>query len=125
MSPTQTIVTEIQRASMKGVRRGHKNTKRLWTSRLKKSRISSAACLTLRLKLGSHTAFIAIALARLGYLYPQFQFSRNMSIIYVSGVTSEHEIAVKRDVFHTLYREKIYAETLPLRTALIEMVSKS
>jgi hypothetical protein len=72
-----------------------------------------------------YRSLASTVLVRLCYLYPHLKFSYQLNAIRVEGVQPSDEIQVKRDISHALYREKIYEETLPLRTALIQMVSKS
>jgi hypothetical protein len=63
------------------------------------------------------------ALARLRYLYPRLTFALCESGIKVNGDTSVVSIAA-REVLYAVYREKIYAETLPLRRSLIDAVTR-
>jgi hypothetical protein len=65
------------------------------------------------------------AVVRLGYLYPKISFSCQVHTILVSSETEIDEIKIRRDVLYALYREKIYAETLSMRQALVTMVSAS
>jgi hypothetical protein len=68
-------------------------------------------------------SFVETALARLRYLYPdaEFDLCEGGILVTVRGGAA-HTIA--RDVSFILYREKIYAETLPLRRALVEAVTR-
>jgi hypothetical protein len=66
-----------------------------------------------------------LATVRLGYLYPKISFSCQVETILVSSKTEIDEIKIRRDVLYALYREKIYAETLSMRQALVTMVSAS
>jgi hypothetical protein len=66
--------------------------------------------------------FVDAALMRLRYLYPKASFDRCDGGIVVGAARSDID-AIARDASFILYREKIYAETLPLRRALVEAVT--
>jgi hypothetical protein len=66
--------------------------------------------------------FVDAALARLTYLYPHAAFGRHEDEIVVTATARLVDV-IARDVSFILYREKIYAETLPLRRALVEAVT--
>ncbi len=63
------------------------------------------------------------ALARLQYLYPKINFVLIADGIEVSGNIDIPSETLSREIHYALYREKIYAETLPMRRALIEAVT--
>ena len=68
--------------------------------------------------------YIQTAIQRLLYLYPAIRFEATPGGISVgddSGIASD---SLVRDIRYTLYREKIYAETLPMRCALVEVVTR-
>ncbi|MDK1376480.1 MULTISPECIES: hypothetical protein [unclassified Sinorhizobium] len=66
--------------------------------------------------------WLADAAARFRYLHPNVHLS--MSEQSVTLVTSGDQMAaVVQDFMFCLYRQKIYSETLPLRTMLIEGVT--
>lgn len=67
----------------------------------------------------SFTQFVATTVARLGYLYPRQTFSAEIGLIRVEGAGFD-PAAMRRDVLHTLYRERILEQTMPLRRRLIE-----
>jgi hypothetical protein len=67
--------------------------------------------------------FVESALARLRYLYPDARFDLREGGIRIAAARHGVE-AIARDVSFLLYREKIYAETLPLRRALVEAVTQ-
>jgi len=64
-----------------------------------------------------------LALVRLGYLNPKLTFKYLEHSIVVSSLDVMDEAQIRRDVLYALYREKIYAETLPMRKALVNLVS--
>ena len=64
--------------------------------------------------------FVATALARLRYLHPHAEFDLCEGGVLVT-VTGGAAPTIARDVSFILYREKIYAETLPLRRALLRL----
>ena len=69
-------------------------------------------------------AHVDAAVTRLGYLYPTARFSAVDGAIEAE-FSGEVDLAVlRRDAHHTLYREKIYTDTLGMRTALIEAVTR-
>ena len=69
------------------------------------------------------SGFLDTALARLGYLHPMLVFERRRDEIIIIGAPSQQEAELRRDVLYALYREKIYAETLPMRQALLGAVT--
>lgn len=68
--------------------------------------------------------FAQPALARLGYLYPCVEFAFEDGQISASARDTVDADALKRDVLYAVYRERIYAQTLPFRKALIEAVTR-
>lgn len=64
------------------------------------------------------------ALTRLRYLYPGVTFTLARSGIEAEGDPAALTEALCRDIHYALYREKIYAQTLPMRRALIETVTR-
>lgn len=69
-------------------------------------------------------AHVDAAVTRLGYLYPTAQFTAADGAIDVQFFGEVDLVVLRRDAHHTLYREKIYADTLGMRTALIEAVTR-
>jgi hypothetical protein len=67
--------------------------------------------------------YVEPALARLRYLYPDIEFAAAGNDIEVLSAKGEPAAMVEREIRYALYREKIYAETLPLRRALIKAVT--
>ncbi|ASQ06009.1 hypothetical protein CN116_24785 [Sinorhizobium meliloti] len=66
--------------------------------------------------------WLADAVARFRYLYPNVHLS--ISDQSVTLATSDDQMpALVQDFMFCLYRQKIYSETLPLRTMLIEGVT--
>jgi hypothetical protein len=61
---------------------------------------------------------LASATTRLGYLYPDLVFTVIDEGVAVTG--EGEESILRREVLHAVYREKIFAETLPLRRTLID-----
>lgn len=61
---------------------------------------------------------------RLSYLYPSLQFDLRENALEVSGHFPAGVDALRREITYSLYRERIFSETLPLRRSLIEMVSR-
>jgi len=65
-------------------------------------------------------SYMPTTLIRLNYLYPDLTFSVETTDIVVGNCPVDRETFIKRDVLYTLYREKIYAETLSMRRSLFE-----
>lgn len=58
------------------------------------------------------------AATRLGYLYPELVFE---TVPEGMAITGSLDISVvRRELLHQVYRERIFAETLPLRRTLID-----
>lgn len=68
--------------------------------------------------------YIDAAVVRVGYLHPDVEFSREGNSIRVASSTGNEVDSIRRDVLYAVYREKIFADTLSMRTALLGMVSK-
>ena len=66
--------------------------------------------------------YAASAIARLRYLRPGWTFVERDGAIEVEADASSQDVG--REVFHAIYREKIYTETLPLRRDLFAMLAK-
>ncbi len=62
------------------------------------------------------------AIARLQYLHPGLSFHTHSNAIAVTGSTLVEVAVLRRDVLHAVYREKIYLETLPMRSAFYDTV---
>lgn len=63
----------------------------------------------------------AAAVVRFGYLHPHLSCAVTAEgDVEVAMPAGAEDAAVRRDLLHLLYREKIYAETLGLRRALYE-----
>ena len=73
----------------------------------------------------SFRPYLDAAVVRLGYLKPMLQFAGSDEGIRVSGASPAERDELTRDVMHVLYREKIYAETLPMRRRLVEALTTS
>lgn len=67
---------------------------------------------------------IASAVTRLRYLFPALRFEVAADGISVTGEVGARSDALAREIQYALYREKIYAETLPMRQALVETVTR-
>ncbi|WP_133865708.1 hypothetical protein [Azorhizobium sp. AG788] len=62
---------------------------------------------------------------RLEARFPAIRFERRPQGIFVSGAVDEAAIlGLRSAVLHTLYRERIYLETLPMREALLSAVMR-
>lgn len=68
--------------------------------------------------------YIAPAVTRLAYLYPTVAFVIRDSVIEAKTTNHLSETLLRREVYYALYREKIFADTLDLRRALVEAVTR-
>lgn len=66
--------------------------------------------------------YLDVALVRLQAILPDCQLAKVGRAISVHVPESLSREQVRRTILHTVYREKIYAETLPMRYALVEAV---
>ena len=66
--------------------------------------------------------WLAEAVLRFRYLYPNIEVEIGEAAVTLHGEASD-DPTVQRDFLFSLYRQKIYAETLPLRKTLIEGVT--
>jgi hypothetical protein len=73
---------------------------------------------------GPFRPHIATAVTRLRYLFPALRFEASVDWIIVTGKVGVDANALAREIQYALYREKIYSETLPMRHALIEAVTR-
>ncbi|RUW77267.1 MULTISPECIES: hypothetical protein [unclassified Mesorhizobium] len=71
----------------------------------------------------SFRSFVEGALLRVQTQYPALRFRATAAGIEIASVTLDDLDDLRKNVLHTVYREKIYAETLPLRRALIDAVT--
>jgi hypothetical protein len=67
--------------------------------------------------------FVDGALLRLQAQYPRLRFKSSSAGVETEPVTAADLDELRRNVFHAVYREKIYVETLPLRQSLIKAVT--
>lgn len=73
---------------------------------------------------GGFLAYAPVAMARLGYLYPDLTFECRDGGVCIVGFLPATTDILRRDVLYALYREKIYADTLHLRSAFISSVTR-
>tara|TARA_A100001035_G_C27596752_1_gene414577 strand:+ start:439 stop:684 length:246 start_codon:yes stop_codon:yes gene_type:complete len=63
--------------------------------------------------------FADVALTRLHYLYPELKISFLKDTFYIEVENSNQDInlekELKKEIFHQLYRAKIYEDTLPIK----------
>jgi hypothetical protein len=67
--------------------------------------------------------YLDVALVRLQAILPDCQLAKVDRAISAHGPESLSREQVRKTILHTVYREKIYAETLPMRHALVEAVT--
>lgn len=70
-----------------------------------------------------YAKYVDSAVMRLSYLRSQWSFVVCDGIIEVHAKAPPEDVV--REVMHAIYREKIYAETLPLRRELLTMLTKA
>ena len=68
--------------------------------------------------------YLAAAAARLQVLFPHAVLDCQSDVVRAGSVSAEEAIRLRRDLLHLLYREKVYAETLDMRRALIRAVTQ-
>ena len=68
--------------------------------------------------------YVGSAIARLGYLHPDVEFKAVADGLEANIPDDHNATTVRRNIYYTIYREKIYAETLPLRLDLSKMLTK-
>ena len=67
--------------------------------------------------------YVPAAIVRLGYLHPSWEIEFSESSIRVRSALETGKPLVQREVFHSVYREKILAETLDMRRDLLKLVA--
>lgn len=72
----------------------------------------------------SFAQFAPSAVLRLSYILPNLNFKASGAAVSVEGDLPEDLGALRRDILHAVYREKIYTETLPMRTAFFDAVTR-
>lgn len=63
------------------------------------------------------------ALARLTYHYPELRFAMADGAVEVTGEGLDEDI-IRREVNYAFYRQHVFTQSLPLRTALITTLSR-
>lgn len=66
---------------------------------------------------------IPAALLRLGYIYPELDFSVSDKGVTVYGASGFDPAQIEREVTYQIYREKIFRQTLPMRQKLYAMLA--
>jgi hypothetical protein len=70
--------------------------------------------------------YVSAAISRISYIHPRLSLTlsdnRELRVAGEADVTVD---AAKRDVAYTLYREKIFTETLEMRRRFVERVLTS
>lgn len=69
-------------------------------------------------------SFVDPALLRIRTLYGGYRFDRTLEGIRVCSPAGTIDSAVERAVLHAVYREKIYADTLEMRRALVATLTR-
>jgi hypothetical protein len=72
----------------------------------------------------SFLPYVEAAIARLRYLHPELSFSISTKGIEIRGTVAGDRALLLQEIQHTIYREKIYSETLPMRRALVDAVMR-
>ena len=62
--------------------------------------------------------YIDACIVRLSYLYPDLDLSSDGSSVFATGRVKTASNDIKSEIAHALYREKIFADTLGIRTAI-------
>ena len=75
----------------------------------------------------SFKSFIDASIVRASYLFPELKIciSEEPSSVDISGLNASADAEnIKKEFFNILYRERIYAETLPIRRTIYGDQSK-
>jgi hypothetical protein len=67
--------------------------------------------------------YVSAALLNAQVRYPSLRFIDDGDVVTVGGALDAKGDEVRRSVLHAIYREKIYADTLPMRLALVAAVT--
>lgn len=68
--------------------------------------------------------YAAATVTRLGYIFSDITFKCTDNEIVATAKRRLNEEPLRKEIAHTLYREKIYQETLPARLALIRTLTR-
>lgn len=69
-------------------------------------------------------AYSEAVLARLGYLHPAWKLCMTERGIATPQPLAAAETDMRREILYAFYREKVFAETLPMRQALLDAVTQ-
>lgn len=69
--------------------------------------------------------FMDLAVNRLSYLFEDVAFTVGDDFVRAQVPDSRNVREIEREISYALYREKIYADTLPMRTAFLQAVTQS
>ncbi len=73
---------------------------------------------------GELRSAVELAVVRLGYLYPALTFHVENEGIQVEGTLPDDASILRRDALYAVYREKIYADTLEMRSTFLSAVTR-
>jgi hypothetical protein len=68
--------------------------------------------------------FMVAAVARVQAQFPAIELRVVAENIEIIGAGFDDVMRVRSAIMHSLYREKIYTETLPMRTAMLAALTK-
>jgi hypothetical protein len=67
--------------------------------------------------------YVAAALLRVQAQYPSCRFAEDGEVVTIRSPVGTTEDELRKSILHAVYREKVYAETLSMRQALIAAVT--
>ncbi len=67
--------------------------------------------------------FLETAILRLQYLYPELEVAHSGLQVNIKNNETHSASSLKKELLHLIYKEKIYSETLEIRTALYKGIS--
>jgi hypothetical protein len=67
--------------------------------------------------------YVPAALLKTQIQYPSYRFVGDGDAVTVRAAADRNDDELRKSVLHAVYREKIYAETLPMRQALVAAVT--
>lgn len=67
--------------------------------------------------------YVVTTLLRIRAQYPSYIFAEDSGVVTIRGPVGIDEDVFRKSILHAIYREKIYAETLSMRQALVSAVT--
>ncbi len=68
-------------------------------------------------------SFLETAILRFQYLYPELEVTLSGLQVNIKNTKTHSLHSLKKELLHLIYKEKIYSETLDIRTAIYRGIS--